>query len=83
MVIDNRINFYSDEEITNLINLDADEYVQNQSNTKLIELYCEQYRNFQVAPNILSDNDGNRITDNSIKVFNNPENIFLCLHGVN
>lgn len=76
MIIDNRINFYSDEEITNLINLDADEYVQNQSNTKLIELYCEQYRNSQVAPNILSDNDGNRITDNSIKVFNNPENIF-------
>ncbi len=76
MVIDNRINFYSDEEITNLINLDADEYVKSGFNARIIELYCEEYRYTKVAPNIISDNEGKRIIDNDTKVFNNPENAY-------
>ncbi|MDY0278452.1 MAG: DUF3883 domain-containing protein, partial [Acholeplasma sp.] len=73
---DNLIGFYSDSEFVNLINNDADEYVSNRVIAKIIALYHEQYRYSKIAPNILIDREGNRILDDSYKVFNNPEFLF-------
>lgn len=76
IVKDNCINFYENEEIIELINKDADEYVANGRNAKIIELYLDEYRNYKAAPAILSDNEGKRIIDNETKIFNNPESTF-------
>ena len=76
MMYDCNIRFFDIAEIVPLINIDADEYVNSGLNIQLIELFCDYYNNPNIAPQILQDSEGLRITDNDITVFNNPENAF-------
>lgn len=72
----NRVYSYSYTEFAERLNKSADLYVQKGTNIELIELYCDRYLYHDVAPDILMDNSGERITDKNIKVFNNPETAF-------
>ena len=76
MMYDCNIRFFDEAELVPLIDIDADEYVNNGINIQLIELFCDYYNNASIAPKILQDSEGLRITDNDITVFNNPENAF-------
>lgn len=71
-----QMNFYHDEECVELINHDADFYTQNGTNVELIKLYNKQYTFSRIAPKILVDSDGHRITEDNIAVFNNADNRF-------
>lgn len=73
---ENKVGFYEDVVFTDLINRDADFYVDNNLATNLIILYNERYAYSKIGPNILFDTDGNRVTDRRKKVFNNPTEYF-------
>lgn len=70
------INFYYDRECVELINADADFYTQSGTNVELIKLYYKQYTHSNIAPKILVDSEGHRITEDDIAVFNNADNRF-------
>ena len=74
------IKFYSDEELVELINQDAQYYVDNSLNAELIALYYETfvctYPCSQIAPKLLTDSKGNLILDENVKVFDNPTQRF-------
>lgn len=70
------IKFYSDKELVELINQDAQYYVDSNLNAELIALYYETfisaYPYSQVAPKLLTDSKGNLILDENVKIFDNP-----------
>ena len=72
------IEFYSDKEMVELINRDAQYYVDNGLNAELITLYYETFickkPSLQIAPKILTDSKGNLILDENVKIFINPTN---------
>lgn len=74
------IKFYSDKELVELINQDAQYYVDNGLNAELIALYYETfvctYPSSQIAPKLLTDGKGNLILDENVKVFGNPTQRF-------
>ena len=74
------INFYSDKELVELINQDAQYYVNTSLNAELIALYYETfisaYPYSQVAPKLLIDSKGNLILDENVKIFDNPTQRF-------
>ncbi len=74
------IKFYSDKELVELINQDAQYYVDNDLNAELIALYYETfigtYPYSQIAPKLLTDSKGNIILDDNVKVFDNPTQRF-------
>lgn len=73
--IQSKISFYNVEEIVSKINLDADYYVSKDKNIELIKLFLTKYSYSRIAPFLLTDNKGNRITNYAIKTFNNPEEL--------
>ena len=70
------IKFYSDKELVELINQDAQHYVDSSLNAELIVLYYEAYPYSQVAPKLLTDSKGNLILDENVKIFDNPTQKF-------
>ena len=74
------IKFYSDKELVELINQDAQYYVDTDLNAELIALYYETfisaYSYSQVAPKLLTDSKGNLILDENVKIFDNPTQRF-------
>ena len=74
------IKFYSDKELVELINQDAQYYVDTDLNAELIALYYETfisaYPYSQVAPTLLTDSKGNLILDENVKIFDNPTQRF-------
>lgn len=70
------INFYSDAEMVSLLNEDADEYVNSGVHANLIALYYKVYPYSTIAPKLLVDNNGNRIVDENLIIFNNDEDRF-------
>lgn len=74
------IKFYSDKELVELINQDAQYYVDTDLNAELIALYYEAFIRAnpysQVAPKLLTDSKGNLIIDENVKVFDNPTQRF-------
>ena len=74
------IKFYSDKELVELINQDAQYYVDTDLNAELIALYYETfisvYPYSQVAPKLLTDSKGNLILDENVKIFDNPTQRF-------
>jgi len=70
------IKFYSDKELVELINQDAQHYVDSNLNAELIALYYEAYPYSQVAPKLLTDSKGNLILDGNVKIFDNPTQRF-------
>lgn len=70
------IKFYSDKELVELINRDAQYYVDNDLNAELIALYYESYPYSQIAPKLLTDGKGNLVLDENVKIFDNPTQRF-------
>lgn len=70
------ISFYSDKELVELINQDAQYYVDNALNAKLIALFISAYPYSQVAPKLLTDSKGHLILDENVKIFDNPTQKF-------
>lgn len=70
------IGFYSVNEIVPLLNADADEYVASKVNQKLITLFYETYSYSNIAPKLLVDSNGKRITDDNVTIFNNDDDRF-------
>ena len=74
------IKFYSDKELVELINQDAQYYVDTDLNAELIALYYETFISTnpysQVAPKLLTDSKGNLILDENVKIFDNPTQRF-------
>ena len=75
-IIESGIKFYSDKELVELINQDAQHYVDSNLNAELIALYYEAYPYSQVAPKLLTDSKGNLILDGNVKIFDNPTQRF-------
>jgi hypothetical protein len=71
-----QIGFYSEYEMVQLINKDADDYVAKKLNGKIIKLFSEKYTNAKNAPKLLVDSDGKRIAEDDVTIFNNEDNKF-------
>ncbi|MBO6284910.1 MAG: hypothetical protein J6O18_01175 [Bacilli bacterium] len=72
-----RIFFYECGEFCKLINPRAEEYILSGTNVEIIHLYHEEFGSeVSFAPYLLVDSEGKRITDRSLKIFNNPTEAF-------
>lgn len=71
------IKFYKDAEMADMLDKDADTYVERGQNAALLEMFFDYYRSPSKAPQIIVDNHGTRICGNSVPViFNNPSKLF-------
>ncbi len=75
------IRFYTDKELVELINQDAQHYIDMGINSELIALYYETfigsvYPRSHIAPKLMTDSKGKHIIDDSVKIFNTPTQQF-------
>lgn len=69
-----KLPFFDIKTTVELIDFDADFY-SSEEKIELIKLFLKQFKYASLAPKILIDNKGKRISDES-KVFNNPDKFF-------
>ena len=70
------IPFYDEATLTEMINADANEYTAKKQNVILIELFRQVFMFAKRAPKLLIDSDGNRVTEEDVTVYHNPEKYF-------
>lgn len=70
------IGFYDEATMVTMLNKDADDYTKKKQNTSLIVLFRAAFPYAKSAPKLLIDSNGNRVTEDNVTVYHNPDKQF-------
>lgn len=70
------IGFYDEATMVAMLNKDADDYTEKKQNVSLILLFRRAFPYAKSAPKLLIDSNGNRVVEDEVTIYHNPDKHF-------